>query len=129
MKRQRILLTGEKKENALPLSLFLEGQDFRVTVEENSSRFVKQVRGGENAASSFDLLVAGTQMPEKLLIELLLKLEISKVKVPLILISDNGRRPWFELLKSSYPGLRLYAVKPTEPQELVKVVKKIFEEQ
>jgi DNA-binding NtrC family response regulator len=124
MKRQHILLTGEKRENALPLSLFLEGHDFQVTVEEKGSRVVEQIRQHQDPLEPFDLLVTGTQMSERLLLELLSEMESRKIGIPFIMISDNSNQAWVRRIRDQYAGI--YVANPTEPYELVKVVEQIF---
>lgn len=124
MKRQHILLTGEKRENALPLSLFLESSDFQVTVVEKGSRIVEQFRQHQDPLEPFDLLVAGTQMSENLLLELLSEMKSRKIGLPFIMISDNCNQSWVKRIRDQYAGI--YVANPTESFELVKVVEQIF---
>jgi DNA-binding response OmpR family regulator len=124
MKRQHILLLGEKKENALPLSLFLESCNFQVTVEEKGNRIVEQFRQYQDPLEPYDLLIAGTQMSEKLLLELLSKMESRKIGLPFIMISDNSNQAWVKRIRGKYAGI--HVTNPTESNELIKVVGQIF---
>lgn len=124
MKRKQILLIGEIRENALPLCLFLESWNYSVTVIENGSHFLEQFRHDQNPLKHFDLLLTGTQMPEDLLSLLLSEMESRKIGCHFIMISDNGNQPWAKRIRSEYAGV--YTVPPSEPQELVNIVEKIF---
>jgi len=126
MKQQHILLIGERREIALPLCLFLESRDFSVTVEESGSRFVEQFSWNQNPLKPFDLLITGTQMPEKKLLSLLSEMESRKIGCPFIMISDNGSQTRVNRISNEYAGI--YVVSPTEPYELVRVVEQIFKE-
>jgi DNA-binding NtrC family response regulator len=124
MKRQHILLIGEKRENALPLCLFLESWNYSVSVIEEGSHFIEQFRNVQNPLKHFDLLLAGTQMPEELLSLLLSEMESRKIGCHFIMISDNGSHPWAKRIRSEYAGV--YTVPPSEPQELVNLVEEIL---
>lgn len=124
MKKQHILLACEKRENALPLSLFLEGQNFRVSVEENGEHLVKKIRDRRTTLDPFALLIVGTQMSERSLLELLSELKSLKISLPFIIVSDNGNPVWLNRLMTQRGGG--YVVKPSEPTELVKVVQCIL---
>lgn len=124
MKRQHILLIGEKRENALPLCLFLESWDFSVSVVENGSRFLDQFRTVPEPLKHFDLLLAGTQMPEESLSMLLSEMAIRKIGCPFIMLSDDHNQPWAKQIRSEYAGV--YTVPPSEPNRLVSLVEDIF---
>jgi DNA-binding response OmpR family regulator len=124
MRQKHILLIGERRENALPLCLFLESWGFWVTVVEEGSRFADKFNREQDPLKPFDLLVTGTQMPEELLSTLLSQIESRKIGCPVIMISDNDNQAWVKEILTEYAGV--YIVSPTEPEELVKMVEQIF---
>ncbi len=124
MKKQHILLACEKRENALPLSLFLEGQNFRVTIEENINHVVKKIRNGQNTLDPFALLIAGTQISERSLLELLSELKSLEINLPFIMISDSGNPALLNHLMAQ--RIEGAVVKSSEPVELVEMVQRIL---
>jgi DNA-binding NtrC family response regulator len=120
MSYKRILITAEKKENALPLSLLLESHNFRVCMVEKDFQAIEKIRTHQAQLKPFDLLIAGTLMSGRALWKLFLELEKVDMNLPFIVVSDNNEAMLMKrLLDRGFYG---YIVRPFDSIALLNSV-------
>lgn len=120
----RILITAERKENVLPLSLLLESHNYRVCVVERSFQAVEKIRNHHATLKPFDLLIAGTLLSTRSLWKMFLELEKIDMNLPFIVISDNEQtRLMKRLLDRGFYG---YIVRPFDSVALLNSVMNIL---
>lgn len=125
MKQQHILLSMEKKENILPLSLLLESYNFRVTMIESVDSIVEKILFHSNSQEPIDLLIINMSLSDQALIKLFTKLKKLNFVLPFILISEEKKMELMNhLLEMDLYG---YVNKPSEPVILVEQVMNILE--
>ncbi len=125
MSYKRILITAEKKENALPLSLLLESHNFRVCLVEKDFQAIEKIRTHQAKLKPFDLLIAGTLMPGRALWKLFLELEKVDMNLPFIVVSDDNEAAVMKrLLDRGFYG---YIVRPFDSITLLNSVINILE--
>lgn len=125
MKHQHILLSMEKKENILPLSLLLESYNFRVTMIESVDSIVEKILFHSNSQEPIDLLIINMSLSDQALIKLFTKLKKLNFVLPFILISEEKKMELMNhLLEMDLYG---YVNKPSEPVILVEQVMNILE--
>jgi len=124
MKHRRILITAERKENALPLSLLLESHNFRVCIVERSFQAIEKIHSHRKKIKPFDLLIAGSLMSAQSLWRLFLELEKIDMSLPFIVVSDNDKvRLMKRLLDKGFYG---YIVRPFDSVTLLTSIMNIL---
>lgn len=120
----RILITAERKENALPLSLLLESHNYRVCIVERSYQAVERIHTHHATSKPFDLLIAGTLLSAHSLWKLFSELEKIDRNLPFIVVSDNEKiRLMKRLLDKGFYG---YIVRPFDSVALLNSVMNIL---
>jgi DNA-binding NtrC family response regulator len=120
----RILITAERKENALPLSLLLESHNFRVCIVEKGYQAIEKIRNHRSNLKPFDLLITGTLMSSQSLWKMFLELERVDVNLPFIIVSDGEKIGLMKrLLDRGFYG---YIVKPFDSVALLNCVLNIL---
>lgn len=117
MKQHRILITAERKENALPLSLLLESHNFRVCIVEKGYQAIEKIRSHRAKLKPFDLIIAGSLMSAQSLWRLFSEIEKIDMSLPFIVVSDNEKvRLMKRLLDKGFYG---YFVRPFDSVTLL----------
>ena len=124
MKYHRILITAERKENVLPLSLLLESHNFRVCIVEKNFQAIEKIRSHREQIKPFDLLIAGSLLSTQSLWKLFLELERIDMALPFIVVSDNEKvRLMKRLLDKGFYG---YIVRPFDSVTLLTSIMNIL---
>ncbi|MDH5637307.1 MAG: response regulator [Nitrospinota bacterium] len=122
MSEKRILVVDDSLENRELLSVLIERNGWEHQTADRARAALKMLEEG-----SFDLVLADLMMPEMNGLELLAEVKRQWPDTDVVIVTAFGSIP--TAIEAIKKGAYSYLLRPFEPEEVVLLIKKIFEVQ
>ncbi|MEM1329231.1 MAG: response regulator [Planctomycetota bacterium] len=125
---RRVLVADDALKIRRVIGDVLRNRGCSVEVCEDGVRAIEHldaIAGGE--AEPFDLIISDIQMPDKNGYEVFAAARRATPDVPVILMTGFGYDPHHSIVRASQEGLRSVLFKPFQIEQLIELVRKVFE--
>lgn len=120
MRKKHILLTGEKRENSIPISLLLESYNYHISILKDNKNLWEKIDHYKRKNDPVDLIIFGTDFHDTQLDTFFYCEDCQDKSLPFIIISESDRFDLMSrILDSGFYG---YFVNLSDPLILIEQV-------